>query len=99
MMAQEAPLSSQKTMMAQPAPSIATGGTKILPDSAGVVAYATERAQQARHSGQNARCRRRRRARSSGSAWIVLGIGVGLGIHFYLHAARMSWQRRRRRRG
>ena len=51
MMAQEAPpLSSQKTMMAQPAPDVG-GGTKILPDSAGVVAYATERARQARASG------------------------------------------------
>ena len=70
--------SSQKTMMAQQAPGIGDGSTKILPDSAGVIAYATERARQARHSAEARRCgaagggavlvrvdrrRRRRRAR------------------------------------
>jgi hypothetical protein len=85
MMAQEAPsLSAQKTMMAQPAPVVADGGTKILPDSAGVVAYATERARQARHSGQNETLQAPPAGALFWIAWIVLGIGVGLGIHFYL---------------
>jgi hypothetical protein len=84
MMAQEAPLSSQKTMMAQPAPVIGDGGTKILPDSAGVIAYATERARQARHSAQNETLQAPPAGALFWLAWIVLGIGAGLGIHFYL---------------
>ena len=84
MMAQEAPsLSSQKTMMAQPAP-VLDGSTKILPDSAGVVAYAAERAQQARLSGQNEVLQAPPAGALFWFAWIVLGIGAGLGIHFYL---------------
>jgi hypothetical protein len=90
MMAQEAPNLSaqQRTMMAQAAPAsqgIEGAGTQILPDSAGVVAYAAERAHQARVSGQNAVVRR---APPAGPifwlAWIVLGLGAGLGIHFFL---------------
>ena len=84
MMAQEAPLSAQKTMMAQPAPNLADGGTKILPDSAGVIAYATERARQARHSAQNETIQAPPAGALFWLAWIVLGIGAGLGVHFYM---------------
>jgi hypothetical protein len=85
MMAQEAPsLSAQKTMMAQPAPVVADGGTKILPDSAGVVAYATERARQARTTGNNAVLEAPPAGALFWLAWIILGIGIGLGVHFYL---------------
>jgi hypothetical protein len=86
MMAQEAPLSAQKTMMAQAAPAAvaAGGGTKILPDSAGVVAYATERARQARASGQNQTLQAPPAGALFWIAWIILGIGAGLAIHFYL---------------
>jgi hypothetical protein len=83
MMATEAPsLNAQKTMMAQPAPNL--GSTKILPDSAGVVAYATERARKARISGQNEIVQAPPAGALFWLAWIVLGIGAGLGIHFYL---------------
>jgi hypothetical protein len=85
MMAQEAPsLSAQKTMMAQAAPVVADGGTKILPDSAGVVAYATERARQARTTGNNAALQAPPAGALFWLAWIILGIGIGLGVHFYL---------------
>jgi len=84
MMAQEAPLSSQKTMLAQPAPVVADGSTKIIPDSAGVVAYATERARVARASGQNQTVQAPPAGALFWIAWIVLGIGAGLAIHFYL---------------
>ncbi|HEX8951627.1 MAG TPA: serine/threonine-protein kinase, partial [Polyangia bacterium] len=87
MMAQEAPpLSAQKTMMAQPAPVVgdAGGGTKILPDSAGVVAYATERARRARATGANDALPAPPAGALFWIAWIVLGIGLGLGVHFYL---------------
>jgi hypothetical protein len=90
MMATEAPqlTPQQRTMMAQAAPAspgIEGGGTQILPDSAGVVAYAAERAHQARVSGQSAVVRK---APPAGPlfwlAWVVLGLGAGLGIHFIL---------------
>jgi serine/threonine-protein kinase len=89
MMAQEAPsLSGQRTMMAQPAPQaaqgIGDGGTKILPDSAGVVAYATERARQARTSAQHQVLKPPPPGALFWLAWVVLGLGAGLGIHFYL---------------
>jgi serine/threonine-protein kinase len=85
MMAQEAPpLSAQKTMMAQQAPVVADGSTKILPDSAGVVAYATERARQARTTGSTPALQAPPAGALFWFAWIVLGIGIGLGIHFYL---------------
>jgi hypothetical protein len=83
MMATEAPsLSAQKTMMAQPAPDV--GSTKIIPDSAGVVAYAADRARKARISGQNQLVQAPPAGALFWIAWIVLGIGLGLGIHFYL---------------
>ncbi|HXU67865.1 MAG TPA: serine/threonine-protein kinase [Polyangia bacterium] len=84
MMAQEAPLSAQKTMLAQPAPQVAGGSTKILPDSAGVVAYAAERAQKARLSGQNQIVQAPPAGALFWIAWIVVGIGAGLGIHFFM---------------
>jgi hypothetical protein len=84
MMAQEAPLSAQKTMLAQPAPQVAAGSTKILPDSAGVVAYAAERAQKARLSGQNQIVQAAPAGALFWIAWIVVGIGAGLGIHFFM---------------
>jgi hypothetical protein len=87
MLAQEAPsLNAQKTMLAQPAPQVAPagGGTKILPDSAGVVAYAHERARRARASGANEIVQAPPAGALFWIAWIVLGIGIGLGIHFWL---------------
>ncbi|HEX6839718.1 MAG TPA: serine/threonine-protein kinase, partial [Polyangia bacterium] len=87
MMAQEAPpLSAQKTMLAQPAPVVGepAGSTKILPDSAGVVAYATERARRARASGSNEALQAPPAGALFWIAWIVLGIGIGLAVHFYL---------------
>jgi hypothetical protein len=90
MMAQEAPRlsSQQKTMMAQESPASSAmnePGTKIIPDSAGVVAYAAERARQARSSAQNQIVLKTPPAGALfWLAWIVLGIGVGLGIHFFL---------------
>jgi len=84
MMAQEAPLSSQKTMLAQPAPVVADGSTKIIPDSAGVVAYATERARVARASGQNQTVQAPPAGALFWIAWIVVGIGAGLGLHFFM---------------
>jgi serine/threonine-protein kinase len=90
MMATEAPnLQNQRTMMGQQAPAsqgIVEGGTKILPDSAGVVAYATERAQQARYSNQPVGLKAPPAGPLFWMAWIILGIGVGLGLHFYLMA-------------
>lgn len=100
MMAQEAPkigtqpgyapvagAAEQKTMMAQEAPASqmpAGGGTKILPDSAGVVAYAAARAQQARHSSQHQQLRAPPAGPLFWFAWILLGVGAGLGLHYYL---------------
>jgi hypothetical protein len=88
MMATEAPnLNAQKTMMAQQAPvsqGIADGGTKILPDSTGVAAYATERAQQARYANQHVPLRAPPAGPLFWMAWIILGIGAGLGLHMYL---------------
>jgi hypothetical protein len=84
MMAQEAPLSAQKTMLAQPAPVVPDGSTKIIPDSAGVVAYAAERARVARASGQNQTLQAAPAGALFWIAWIVLGIGAGLAIHFYM---------------
>ena len=86
MMAQEAPsLNAQKTMLAQPAPvGDAGGGTKLLPDSAGVVAYAAERARRARATGGNQVLQAPPAGALFWIAWIVLGIGVGLAVHFYL---------------
>ncbi|MDB4966784.1 MAG: serine/threonine protein kinase [Myxococcales bacterium] len=84
MMAQEAPLAAQKTMMAQQAPGIGDGGTKILPDSAGVIAYATERARQARHSAENQTLQAPPAGALFWLAWIIVGVGAGLGVHYYL---------------
>jgi hypothetical protein len=90
MMAQPAPNLSaqQKTMMAQEgglASAANEPGTKIIPDSAGVVAYAAERARQARSSAQNPIVLKTPPAGPLfWLAWIVLGIGVGLGLHFFL---------------
>jgi serine/threonine-protein kinase len=91
MMATEAPnLHAQRTMMAQQAPAsqqvIPDGGTKILPDSTGVAAYATERAQQARYANQGVPLRAPPAGALFWMAWIVIGIAAGLGIHFYLVA-------------
>ena len=84
MMAPAAPLSAQRTMMAPAGAAVAEGGTKILPDSAGVVAYATERARQARHSSQHETPAAPPAGALFWIAWIVLGIGSGIGIHYYL---------------
>jgi serine/threonine-protein kinase len=75
-----------KTMIAEAPPptGIADGGTKILPDSAGVVAYATERARQARTSAQNQIVRVPPPGVLFWVAWVVVGLGTGFVIRFFL---------------
>ena len=66
-----------------PAGLVVGGGTMILPDSSGVVAFAQQQAQAARveamaHSAQKA-------APTPWvfwAAWAVLGVGAGLALHF-----------------
>ncbi len=85
MMAQEAPaLSAQKTMMAQAGGGIADGSTKVLPDSAGVVAYAQERAHLARASASHKQLKTPPAGALFWLAWVLVGVGAGLGVHFYL---------------
>jgi hypothetical protein len=90
MMAQEAPQSgapspnAQKTMLAQAGGGIADGSTKLLPDSAGVIAYAQERANQARASAQHQQLKTPPAGALFWLAWVLVGLGTGLGIHFYL---------------
>jgi hypothetical protein len=85
MMAQEAPqLSPQKTMMAQPVGGIADGSTKLLPDSAGVIAYAQERANLARASATHKQLKTPPAGALFWLAWVLVGVGAGLSVHFYL---------------
>jgi predicted Ser/Thr protein kinase len=88
MMAQEAPALTpqQKTMMAQAgqAGGIADGSTKLLPDSAGVIAYAQERANLARASAQHQQLKTPPAGALFWLAWVLVGVGAGLGVHFYL---------------
>ena len=84
MMAQEAPpLSAQKTMMAQPAPVVADGSTKIIPTRP--ASSPTPPSGRARRAPRHHEALQ---APPAGAlfwlAWIMLGIGIGLGIHFYL---------------
>jgi serine/threonine-protein kinase len=95
MMAQPAPVlptsnpaarPDQRTMAVgapAPSPQAVAGGTQVLPDSQGVVAFAQDRAQQARAAAPAA-------APSGGGAgvlfwlaWVIIGVGVGLGYHFW----------------
>ena len=85
------PGSDARTMIAQ-APSVqvspqgqasAPQGTMMLPDSAGVVAFAAAQAVQARSQAANIAPEP---VKPAGplfwTAWVVLGIGIGLAIHF-----------------
>jgi serine/threonine-protein kinase len=88
------PLAEQKTVMgASPAPVVTAqktmaldarqGGTQVLPDSAGVVAYARDRAAQAREGALPDTP-----VAPAGAlfwlAWVIIGIGAGLGVHFWM---------------
>ncbi|HZS42568.1 MAG TPA: hypothetical protein VFF06_37315, partial [Polyangia bacterium] len=59
-------------------------GTQILPDSAGVVAYAQEQARQAREMSQPERIAAPPAGPLFWLAWIVIGVGAGLGVHFWM---------------
>jgi serine/threonine-protein kinase len=87
------PQASQKTM-AVSAPVGAAhpanlGGTQILPDSQGVVAYAREKAAQARENALPDTLPAQPAGALFWLAWIILGVAAGLGAHFYL-AARLA---------
>ena len=85
--------SSQRTMSldAQNAGSAGgnPGGTQLLPDSHGVVAYARERAVAAREGALP------EAPPPAGVmfwlAWIVIGLGAGLGVHFWLAQHPGTW--------
>jgi len=81
------PLSNQRTMaVSAPANLPKMGaGTQLLPDSAGVVAFAREKAAEARQvSGPQAIIPAQPAGALFWIAWVVLGIGIGLGVHFWL---------------
>jgi hypothetical protein len=61
------------------------GGTQILPDSAGVVAFAREKAAEAREAAGPETIPAAPAGALFWLAWIVLGIGVGLGLHVWLY--------------
>jgi serine/threonine-protein kinase len=84
------PQSSAKTMAldtsGQPVGgAMKAGGTQIIPDSAGVVAFAAQKAAEARESAGPEVLPAAPAGALFWLAWIVLGIGVGLGLHFWLH--------------
>ena len=79
---------AQRTAAAQPAPQTNSlpnlgAGTQILPDSAGVVAFAREQASRARDAAQPVDNEPSGGGALFWVAWAVIGIGAGLGLHFF----------------
>ena len=73
---------NQKTMavdLSQPAGA----GTMMLPNSAGVVAFAKEEALRAREAAVSEVIPATPASIFFWLAWVVIGIGAGLAIHFY----------------
>jgi serine/threonine-protein kinase len=75
-----------KTMFQNaPSPAANPHGTMMLPDSAGVVAFAAAQAQAARNQAAQAYATPEP-AKPAGvlfwTAWVVLGVGIGLAAHF-----------------
>ncbi len=79
---------AQRTAAPQPAPQTNSlpnlgAGTQILPDSAGVVAFAREQASRARDAAQPVDTEPSGGGAMFWIAWAVIGIGAGLGLHFF----------------
>jgi hypothetical protein len=77
---------NQKTMALDAnAPQLgAKSGTQIIPDSRGVVAFAHEKAAEAREAAAPEAIPAAPAGALFWLAWIILGIGVGLGLHFWM---------------
>jgi len=60
-----------------------SAGTQILPDSAGVVAFARAEASRARDAAQPTDAEPSGGGAMFWVAWAVIGIGAGLGLHFF----------------
>ena len=61
----------------------APGGTMMLPDSAGVLSFASQRVQAARNAVvQGPPPKAKPAGALFWTSWIVLGLGLGLGVHF-----------------
>jgi hypothetical protein len=82
---QGTPLSNQRTMAVSAPSNLPHGsGTQMLPDSQGVVAFARDKAVEARQPGGPATIPAPPASPLFWIAWVVLGIGLGLGVHFWL---------------
>ena len=77
----------QRTMIADglqsPTSGGAAGGTMMLPDSAGIIAFAQQQAEKARAQMADEQVVT---VKPAGplfwAAWVVLGVGIGLAAHF-----------------